>query len=197
VNVLIIDPDDARAALVAEGLRLDDGLQGATIHVWPRFELARLSAINPDMVIIACESPDRDTLDALQIAHEHAPRPVAMFVDRSDANTTAQALEAGVAAYVVDGYSPNRVASILSVAAHRFNLMQTLRHDLSKARADLAARKTIDRAKGVLMTSRGIGEEEAYRLMRKHAMDSGRPIAAIAEDILAISDLLKKRDDGC
>ncbi|WKL58690.1 ANTAR domain-containing protein [Asticcacaulis sp. ZE23SCel15] len=191
MNVLIIDPDDARAALVAEGIRADSAHQDATIHHWPRFELARLKDINPEMVIIACESPDRDTLDALQIAHEQAPRPVAMFVDRSDANTTAEALEAGVAAYIVDGYSPNRVASILTVATHRFNLMQTLRADLSKAKADLAARKSIDRAKGVLMTSRGISEDDAYKILRKHAMDTGRPMAAVAADILAISGLLK------
>ncbi|MDC7682794.1 ANTAR domain-containing protein [Asticcacaulis sp. BYS171W] len=191
MNVLIIDPDDARAALVAEGIRMDEALQGARIHHWPRFELAQWLDINPDMVIIACESPDRDTLDALQVANEQAPRPVAMFVDRSDSNTTAQALEAGVAAYIVDGYAPNRIASILTVAAQRFNLMQTLRNDLSKAKADLAARKTIDRAKGILMTSRGINEDEAYKLMRKHAMDSGRPIAAVAADILSIADLLK------
>ncbi|MDC7676366.1 ANTAR domain-containing response regulator [Asticcacaulis machinosus] len=191
MNVLIIDPDDARAALVAEGIRADTAHQDATIHHWPRFELARLKDINPEMVIIACESPDRDTLDALQIAHEQAPRPVAMFVDRSDANTTAEALEAGVAAYIVDGYSPNRVASILTVATHRFNLMQTLRNDLTKAKADLAARKSIDRAKGVLMTSRGISEDDAYKILRKHAMDTGRPMAAVAADILAISGLLK------
>lgn len=196
MNVLIIDPDDARAALVAEGIRMDEAHHDAKIHHWPRFELMKLRDINPDMVIIACESPDRDTLDALQVAHEQVPRPVVMFVDRSDSNTTAEALEAGVAAYIVDGYSPNRIASILTVATQRFNLMQTLRHDLSKAKADLAARKTIDRAKGVLMASRGINEDEAYKLMRKHAMDSGRPMAAVAADILAISGLLKAGDAG-
>ena len=191
MNVLIIDPDEARAASVAEGIRLDERLQDAVIHHWPRFELAQLRDVNPDMVIIACESPDRDTLDALQVANEQAPRPVAMFVDRSDANTTAKALEAGVAAYIVDGYAPGRIASILTLATHRFNQMQTLIKDLDKAKADLAARKTIDRAKGVLMASRGINEDEAYKLLRKHAMDSGRPMAAVAADILSIADLLK------
>ncbi|MFT4089798.1 MAG: ANTAR domain-containing protein [Asticcacaulis sp.] len=191
MNVLIIDPDDARAALVAEGIRADGAHREAVIHHWPRFELMRLKDINPDMVIIACESPDRDTLDALQIANEQAPRPVAMFVDRHDANTTSRALEAGVAAYVVDGYAPNRVASILTVAAERFKLMQGLRTELDKAKSDLVARKTIDRAKGVLMSSRGVSEDEAYKLMRKHAMDTGRSMAAVAGDILSIAGLLK------
>ena len=130
-------------------------------------------------------------LEALQLANDAAPRPVVMFVDRSDANATAKALEAGVVGYIVDGFNPARIASILSVAASRFEVMQGMRRDLDKARADLAARKTIDRAKGVLMASRGLSEDEAYKLLRKHAMDTGRPMQAVAADILAVSDLLK------
>jgi len=191
VNVLIIDPDEARAEQVAEGIRADNGVQETLIRQAPRFELRMLRDFDPDMVIIACESPDRDMLEALQIANEQVPRPVVMFVDRSDDNATAMALEAGVAGYVVDGYNPKRVSSILTVAAQRFALTQNLRKDLDKAKADLAARKTIDRAKGVLMTSRNLSEDDAYKALRKHAMDTGRPIHAVAADILAVSDLLK------
>jgi response regulator NasT len=149
-----------------------------------------LKDFDPDMVIIACESPDRDMLEALQVANEAVPRPVVMFVDRSDANATAKALEAGVAAYIVDGYNPKRMSSILTVAAQRFALTQNLRRDLDKAKADLAARKVVDRAKGVLMKSRNLSEEDAYKALRKHAMDTGRPIHAVAADILAVSGLL-------
>lgn len=190
MNVLIIDPDDARAASVAEGIRADHAGQDPQITIQPRFELRMLRDIDPDMVIIACESPDRDMLEALQVANESVPRPVVMFVDRSDANSTAKAVEAGVAAYIVDGFNPKRMSSVLTVAAQRFAMMQSLRNDLNKARADLAARKTIDRAKGILMKSRNLSEDEAYKLLRKHAMDTGRPIQAVAADILAVSDLL-------
>lgn len=190
MNVLIIDPDDARAASVAEGIRADHAGQDPQITIQPRFELRMLRDIDPDMVIIACESPDRDMLEALQVANESVPRPVVMFVDRSDANSTAKAVEAGVAAYIVDGFNPKRMSSVLTVAAQRFAMMQSLRNDLNKARADLAARKTVDRAKGILMKSRNLSEDEAYKLLRKHAMDTGRPIHAVAADILAVSDLL-------
>jgi len=190
MNVLIIDPDDARAASVAEGIRADHAGQDPQIIIHPRFELRMLRDIDPDMVIIACESPDRDMLEALQVANESVPRPVVMFVDRSDANSTAKAVEAGVAAYIVDGFNPKRMSSVLTVAAQRFAMMQSLRNDLNKARADLAARKTIDRAKGILMKSRNLSEDEAYKLLRKHAMDTGRPIHAVAADLLAVSDLL-------
>jgi two-component system, response regulator / RNA-binding antiterminator len=191
MKVLIIDPDETRAALVAEGIGFDHPSISLRIEIKPRFELSLLRDLDPDMVIIACESPDRDMLEALEVANIHVPRPVVMFVDRSDANTTAKALEAGVAAYIVDGFNPKRISSVLSVATQRFALTQTLRNDLNKAKADLAARKTIDRAKGLLMASRGLNEEDAYRALRKHAMDAGRPIQAVAADILAISDLLK------
>lgn len=191
MKVLVIDPDETRAALVAEGIRSEYGGPDAHIRQEARFELRILRDFDPDMVIIACESPDRDMLEALQLVNDAVPRPVVMFVDRSDANATAKALEAGVAGYIVDGFNPNRIASILSVAAHRFEVMQTLRRDLDKARADLAARKTIDRAKGVLMASRNLSEDEAYKLLRKHAMDTGRTLQAVATDILAVSDLLK------
>jgi two-component system, response regulator / RNA-binding antiterminator len=190
MHVLIIDPDEVRAASVAEGIRADYPGQEMMVRIWPRLELRMLRDFDPEMVIIACESPDRDMLEALQVANEQVPRPVVMFVDRSDANATAQALEAGVAAYIVDGYNPKRMSSILTVAAQRFAMTQSLRNDLNKAKADLAARKTIDRAKGVLMKSRNLTEDEAYKVLRKHAMDTGRPIQAVAADILAVSDLL-------
>ena len=195
MNVLIIDPDEARAALVAEGIRADHGDQETNVRQGARFELRMLRDFDPDMVIIACESPDRDMLEALQVANEQVPRPVVMFVDRSDDNATAKALEAGVAAYIVDGYNPKRMSSILTVAAQRFALTQGLRKDLDKAKADLAARKTIDRAKGVLMASRNLSEDDAYKALRKHAMDTGRPIHAVAADILAVSGLLKPGGD--
>ncbi len=190
MNVLIIDPDEARATQVADGIRADYGGPDTHVRLGQRFELRMLRDFDPDMVIIACESPDRDMLEALQVANDAVPRPVVMFVDRSDDNATAKALKAGVAAYIVDGFNPNRMSSILTVAAQRFALTQNLRNDLNKARADLAARKTIDRAKGVLMKSRNLSEDEAYKALRKHAMDTGRSIEAVAGDILAVSGLL-------
>jgi response regulator NasT len=114
-----------------------------------------------------------------------------MFVDRSAPGLAIAAVEAGVAAYVVDGLSPSRVQSVFDVALTRFQLMQNLRGELAKAQADLAARKTIDRAKGLLMKERGLDEDAAYQLLRKLAMDSGRPLGAVAADLIAYAQVLK------
>jgi two-component system, response regulator / RNA-binding antiterminator len=188
MRVLIIDPDPARAALVAEGLT---GPEPLVVEQRAVFDEAEAVAFAPDVIVIACESPDRDTLESLRHASHQNARPVVMFVDRSEPGFAEQAVRAGVAAYVVDGLQPGRVRSVLEVAISRFNLMQGLRSDLAKAKADLASRKVIDKAKGMLMKERGLDEEQAFRVLRKLSMDSGRPIAAVAADLLAFSEIMK------
>ncbi len=190
MRVLIIDPDEARAALVAEGLA---DVRPLAVRRAATFEAVEgeLSDFAPDVIVIACDSPDRDTLESLREATDANPRPVVMFVDRSAPGLAEAAVEAGVAAYVVNGLSTGRVRPVLEVAMRRFQLMQKLRADLSKAQADLASRKTVERAKGLLMKERGMDEEAAYQLLRKLAMDSGRPLAAIAADLLAFAGVLK------
>jgi response regulator NasT len=190
MKVLIIDPDEARAALVAEGLadvRPLDVRRAAT------FEAVEpdMAAFAPDVIVIACDSPDRDTLESLRDATAANLRPVVMFVDRSSPGLAEAAVEAGVAAYVVDGLSAGRVRSVLEVAMSRFELMQKLRADLDKAKADLASRKSVERAKGLLMKERGLDEDQAYRLLRKLAMDTGRPLGAVATDLLTFAGVLK------
>jgi response regulator NasT len=190
MRVLVIDPDKARAALVAEGLA---DVKPLEVRSAPSVEAieAELQTFAPDVIVIACDSPDRDILENLREQTAHNPRPVVMFVDRSAPGLADAAIEAGVAAYVVDGLAAKRVRPVLEVALTRFQLMQKLRGDLAKAQADLAARKTIDRAKGLLMKERGMDEETAYQLLRKLAMDSGRPLGAVAADLVAYAQVLK------
>ena len=188
MRVLIIDPDEARAALVAEGLA---GVRPLTVRRSEVLHEVELAEFAPDVIVIACDSPDRDTLESLREVTDANPRPVVMFVDRSAPGLAEAAVEAGVAAYVVDGLSPGRVRPVLDVAMHRFQLMQKLRADLDKAKADLASRKVVEKAKGLLMRERGMDEETAYRLLRKLAMDSGRPLGALAADLVTFAEVLK------
>lgn len=193
MRVLIIDPDEARAALVAEGLSEVQPLEVTRASTLEEVE-ADLPRLAPDVIVIACESPDRDTLESLRETSQINPRPVVMFVDRSTPGLAEAAVEAGVAAYVVDGLAPGRVRPVLEVAMSRFSIMQRLRTDLEKAKADLASRKTIERAKGLLMKERGLDEDAAYRTLRKLAMDTGRPLAAVATDLLTFAGVLKGDD---
>ena len=191
MRVLLVDPDPARAALVAEGL---EGVHPLDVRQTPMLEEADIATFAPDVIVIACDSPDRDTLESLREATAANPRPVVMFTDRSAPGLAREAVLAGVAAYVVDGLATGRVRSVLEVAMSRFELMQGLRADLAKAKADLASRKVVDRAKGLLMKERGLDEETAYGILRKLAMDSGRPIGAVAADLVAFANVLKGKE---
>ncbi len=154
--------------------------------------LARhMAELGPDVVLIAMSNPSRDTLEALSVASGFNERPVAMFVDRSDDATTRAAIEAGVSAYVVDGLHKERIKPILDAAIARFNMFARLRTELAAAKTALAERKTIERAKGLLMTAKGITEDQAYAILRKTAMDQGRKVSEVAEALVTASDMLR------
>src|SRR5437868_4341529 len=188
MRVLVIDPDPARAALVAEGL---SGVEPLEVRHAAIFDETEAAIFEPDVVVVAADSPDRDTLESLREASMANPRPVVMFVDRSEPGLAEEAVRAGVAAYVVDGLAAGRVRAVLEVAMSRFQLMNQLRQDLEKAKADLASRKTVERAKALVMKERGLDEDAAYRLLRKLSMDTGRPLGAVAADLLAFAGVLK------
>jgi two-component system, response regulator / RNA-binding antiterminator len=191
MRVLVVDPDPARAALVAEGLA---GVEPLEVRHAPVFDRREAAIFEPDVIVVASDSPDRDTIESLREATAINPRPVVMFVDRSEPGLAEEAVLAGVSAYVVDGFSRERVRSVLEVAMSRFQLMNQLRQDLQKAQADLVSRKSVDRAKALLMKERGLDEEAAYRLLRKLSMDTGRPLGAVAVDLLAFAGVLKGND---
>ena len=188
MRVLVVDPDPARAALVAEGLA---GVEPLEVRHISTYDEAAAAAFEPDVVVVAADSPDRDVLESLREAGRDNPRPIVMFVDRSEPGLAEEAVRAGVAAYVVDGLAPGRVRTVLEVAMSRFALMNQLRRDLEKAQADLATRKSVERAKALIMKERGLDEDAAYKLLRKLSMDSGRPLGAVAADLLAYAGVLK------
>lgn len=188
MRVLVVDHDPARAALVAEGLA---GIEPLEVRHLDHFDPRAPTDFRPDVIVVAADSPDRDTIDSLGEVTAGGAPPVVMFVDRSEPGFAEAAVRAGVAAYVVDGLSKARVRSVLEVAMSRFSLMTQLRKDLEKAKADLASRRIVERAKALLMKERGLDEDVAYRLLRKLSMDTGRPLGAVAADLLAFAGLLK------
>ena len=114
-----------------------------------------------------------------------------MFVDRSDEQVMRAAIEAGVSAYVVAGLARERIRPVLTAAIARFHMVARLRSELDATKAALEERKTVDRAKGLLMKAKGIGEEEAYALLRRTAMDQGKKLAEIAAALITALELLK------
>jgi response regulator NasT len=154
------------------------------------FLTERLAQLLPDMIIVDAESQARDTLEHVVMATRHARRPIVMFTEDNDTRHVRDAIAAGVTAYVVAGLAPERVKPVLEVALARFEHEETLRRELAEARGQLADRKLLDRAKGLLMQRHGIAEPEAHARLRKAAMDKGLKMTEIAQRIIDAADLL-------
>ena len=150
----------------------------------------RLAQLQPDMIIVDAESQARDTLEHVVMATRDARRPIVLFTDDSDTTHVRAAIASGVTAYVVAGLAPERIKPVLEVALARFEHEEALRIELAEARGQLADRRTIDRAKALLMQRHQIGESEAYGRIRKAAMDKGLKMADIAQRIVDAADLL-------
>src|SRR5688572_21689077 len=154
-------------------------------------ELHRQAGIvEPDVIIIAVDSPDRDTLENLRVMSRDKPRPVVMFTRDGDIGKIRAAVEAGVNAYVVDGMPAQRIGPIIEVAVARFEQFQTLKRELDETETKLSERKVIERAKGILMRSRNLSEADAYRALRRQAMDTNARLADVAQHVIAVADLL-------
>jgi len=189
LKIAIIDENAARAAVIEQGLR-EAGLADVAILGGCASLVTRLEAIAPDVVLMSLGNPGRDQLEESFALSRALARPIAMFVDQSDERAIAEAIDAGISAYVVDGMRKDRIKPILDLAVRRFNAFARLQAELAEAKSALAERKAVDRAKALLMKRRGIDEPAAYALLRKQAMDSGRRIAEIAEALVTADALL-------
>jgi len=194
LQVLIIDENAVRAAILEDGLREAGPLDVHHIRDMTRL-LPRIATIDPDVIIIDLENPSRDTLEQMFQVSRLAKRPTAMFVDQSDSATVQAAIDAGVSAYVVDGLKKERVKSILDVTISRFHAFDRLQTELTQARSALEERKLIEQAKAILMRQKSISEPEAYVLLRRTAMNQNRKIAELARAIVAAADLLGSGGD--
>jgi response regulator NasT len=189
LSVLLVDDDPERAAIVEPALR-EAGYEVVTVVDTAAEMLAQVRARRPDVIIIDRDSPDRDTLEHVCMITRDDPRPIVMFTQDQDRTLMRAALEAGVSAYVVDGLSVERVRPIVEVALARFEQWQALRRELDQAQTNLAERKVIERAKGIVMKQRRCTEDEAYAMLRKLAMDRNQRLAHVAESVITMAELL-------
>ncbi|HSX76326.1 MAG TPA: ANTAR domain-containing response regulator, partial [Shinella sp.] len=189
LSVLVIDENSIRASIIEVGLR-EAGYDNVTIIDDMNGLARRIMEINPDVIVIDIENPNRDMLESIFQISRAVKRPIAMFVDKSDEDSIVAAVDAGVSAYVVDGLKKERVKPILEMAVSRFNAFSRLQRELAEARSALEERKIIDRAKGILMKMRGLSEEEAFALLRQTAMNEKKKIAEIAQSVVTAAGLL-------
>jgi response regulator NasT len=191
MKIAVIDESASRASVIREGLA-----QLADCEIFLLTDrhglLANLAGIAPDVVLIDLGNPSRDVLEEYFTVTRALSRPIAMFVDRSDEEAIGASIDAGVSVYVVDGLAASRIRPVVDLAVRRFGAFSRLQADLDEAKGQLAEREAVDRAKRMLMNSRGLSEPDAYAELRRTAMQSGRRISQIADAIVTAHDLLKE-----
>jgi len=189
LRVMLVDDSEGDVSPLKIGLT-QAGYDVVEVTSSAHVLLDRVAAMQPDVIIIDAESPTRDTLEQLSFVSARQPRPIVLFTEDRESETIEAAIKAGVSAYVVAGMQPERLRPILDVAVARLEQERALREELRGAQDRLAERKVVERAKGILMQQKGVSEEEAYRLMRKLAMDRNRKLHDVARQIIDVSDLL-------
>jgi two-component system, response regulator / RNA-binding antiterminator len=189
VRVLVIAESTERAGIVSSGLLLGGH---ETAEVTPPdgplpsvFERTKAQA-----VVLQTQSPKVDLLDRIIDAMGATPLPLVIFAADASEQTINQAVQAGAAAYVVDGLDASRVPAIFQVALARFEMLTGLRSELSIAQQKLAERKFVERAKGLLMKARGLSEDEAYHTLRRMAMERNRRMGDVARSVIEMAELL-------
>ena len=189
MRVLVVDESADRAELLREGL-LRAGHEVTATLSSPLALLKTIDELKPDVIVIDMDSPSRDVLEHLVFVSQHTPRPVVMFSQDDAPETIRAATRAGVSAYVVDGLDRNRIKAIVEAAVARFEDYQALRTQLAEANLKLAERKAVEKAKGLLMKSRGLDEDAAYAALRKMAMDRKLKLIEVAQRVIDAADLL-------
>lgn len=189
IKVLLVDDSPRRTAILRAALE-KARYQVAAVLESPLELLRAVEAHRPDIIIIDTDSRSRDVLEHVVMVSRDQPRPIVMFSSDGATESIRDAVKAGVSAYIVDGLDAKRVEGIVEVAVARFEEYQRLVTELAEANLKLSERKLVDRAKGILMKSRGVSEDEAYHALRKLAMTRKMRLGDAAKSVIDMEDLL-------
>jgi two-component system, response regulator / RNA-binding antiterminator len=186
---MIIAESPEGAGILREGLHLG-GHELAEIATPELISSQALERVRPDCVVLETPSPEIDVLDRINDAMGTVLRPLVIFSHDASEEAIARAVKSGAASYVVDGLEATRVPAIMQVALARFEQLAELRTELGQAQQKLAERKFVERAKGLLMKSRGLSEDEAYHTLRRMAMERNRRMGDVARSVIEMAELL-------
>lgn len=188
-SIILIDPQTERRAILRRALN-DFGYQIlAELQDCTKL-IASVQTLSPEIIVIGTDIPDTNTLEQLVKLHQLSPYPIIMFAEKHTPETIKSSVSAGVSAYIVDDIQPQRLKSIIEVAYARFQQYQALRQELDQTKTELENRKLLEKAKGILMEQKNLTEQQAFKALRKMAMDKGQTMATISTSVIDVWQLL-------
>ena len=144
--------------------------------------------LKPDITIMDIEMPEMDGIDAARILSSEKLCPVLLLTAYSQRELVERARDAGVMGYLVKPFRESEVTPAIEVALARYDEQQQLDREVTDLRDKFETRKLIDRAKGILMDSKGLSEAEAFRRIQKMSMNTRRTMKEIAQAIVITSE---------
>src|SRR5438067_10468128 len=141
--------------------------------------------LEPDLAIMDVKMPKLDGIDAARKILDERPIPIVMLTAYGQDELVSRAVEAGVFGYLVKPFRESDLLPAIHTARARHEELAALREEAESLAEALAARKAIERAKGLLMTKEGLTEQDAFARLRKASQASGRPLKVIAEAVVA------------
>ena len=186
-RLLLIETASTRSAPMIEKLALLD-----------HYQIEKISSLESVPTIVAVSEPDililsLNVITDIDLApliwlKENKPIPIVMFAHQNTPSAVKSVVAVGVGTYIVDDVLPQRLAVILDLAFERFTHMQSVNSELEQIKKKLSERKLIERAKGIVMRQKNYTEEQAYREIRKSAMNQGKSMVELASRIIAAFD---------
>ncbi|MEW5755484.1 MAG: ANTAR domain-containing protein [Pseudomonadota bacterium] len=189
MKVVLVDAQQERAEAVTRVLQ--------TAGRWPVVHLESIEGLlavvnrhEPEVLVVNLQSVTKTALEYLATLNRHYPLPVVIFADDMDSSVIASVVDAGVAAYVVDGLQNHRINLVIDIAVARFRKYRLLEEELMATKNLLSERKVIERAKGILMKQHGYSEDDAYHALRRQAMRKNKKLVEVAEGLVSAAELM-------
>jgi len=144
----------------------------------------KVRALKPDLAILDVKMPEMDGIEAARILHEERLAPVILLTAYSDSELIQRAKQAGVYGYIVKPFKQADLTPAIEVALARYQEARELEQQVDDLKEALETRKIIERAKGILMDTYGLREQEAYRRIQVQSMNTRKSMREIAEAII-------------
>ncbi|MSO94396.1 MAG: response regulator [Thermoleophilia bacterium] len=145
--------------------------------------------LEPDLALLDVKMPKLDGIEAARRILEERPIPIVMVTAYGEQELVSRAVEAGVFGYLVKPFRETDLLPAIATARARHDELAALREEADSLTEALAARKAIERAKGLLMKREGLSEQDAFARLRKASQISGRPLKVVAEALIATFDV--------
>jgi len=189
LTILLVDNDSHRSDMVNKALQ--DAGHTVIAKLIDDVDLSNnVLALQPDIIIIDIDAPGRDTLEQMRQIQRDQAKPIVLFSAPNDQGFMQEAIQAGVSAYMLEGINQTQIMPVVEVAVARFREFQALRLELEDVKSKLADRKIIEKAKGMIMSRKGLDEDGAYQLLRKNAMSQNKRLIDVARTLVSVEELL-------